>query len=140
MSQLLINRSPDLKRLRDEGYTVSIQNGLLLIEDVPYVNSQKEVSTGVLISKLALSGETAAYDQNHVAHFIGDFPCDKNGGLLKQIMHTQGEEHLGGSIISKMSFSSKPSSGYSDYYHKMTTYINILTSHAVLLDPKIPSG
>lgn len=137
MSQLLINRSPDLKRLRDEGYTVSIQNGLLVIEDVPYVNSQKDVSTGILISKLALSGETAVYDQDHVAHFIGDFPCDSNGCLLKQIMHNQGEEHLGGSIISKMSFSSKPSSGYSDYHHKMITYINILTSHAASLDPKI---
>ena len=35
MSQLLISRSPDLARLREEGYDIEIRSGYLLVKDVP---------------------------------------------------------------------------------------------------------
>lgn len=47
MSVQLINHSPDLKRLMDEGYNLSIKNGILVIKDIPYVNNNKEVCTGI---------------------------------------------------------------------------------------------
>ena len=43
MSRQLISHSADLKRLREEGYDLEIRNGYLLVKDVPYVNSRKEV-------------------------------------------------------------------------------------------------
>jgi hypothetical protein len=52
MSPQLIDRSPDLKRLRDEGYEVQIINGYVILRDVPYLNSNKQVRRGVLISSL----------------------------------------------------------------------------------------
>ena len=55
MSQQLINRSPDLKRLRDEGYHVSIQANHVVVADVPYVNEHAEVCMGALISTLSLA-------------------------------------------------------------------------------------
>src|SRR5690242_19173715 len=36
VSQQLISLSPDLKRLRDEGYNLEIRGGHLLVKDVPY--------------------------------------------------------------------------------------------------------
>ena len=56
MSQQLISRSADLKRLREEGYDLEIRTGYLLVKDVPYVNSRKEVKRGILVSKLTLGG------------------------------------------------------------------------------------
>ena len=52
MSQQLINHSPDLKRLRDEGYEIEIRGGYLLIHHIPYVDQNKQIQLGVLVSTL----------------------------------------------------------------------------------------
>lgn len=137
MSVQLINHSPDLKRLMDEGYSIKVNNGILVIEDIPYVNSKKEVSIGILVSKLTLSGQKAIYNQDHVTHFIGELPCHKDGRVMNEILHQQIIENHGHGIITQMSFSSKPMSGYEDYFHKMVTYINILQSPAQSINPNI---
>jgi hypothetical protein len=59
MSPGPLSLSPDLKRLRDEGYFVQIRGGLLLLREVPYVDASKDVRTGTLISSLTLAGEVA---------------------------------------------------------------------------------
>src|SRR5690349_16429802 len=43
MSRKLISHSADLKRLRQEGYDLETRGGFMLVKDVPYVNSKKEV-------------------------------------------------------------------------------------------------
>jgi biotin operon repressor len=53
MSQQLISRSPDLQQLRDEGYDVEIRSNYLLVNDVSYVNSNKEIKRGILVSELS---------------------------------------------------------------------------------------
>ena len=52
MSQQLINLSPDLKRLRDEGIEIEIKDAYLLIHHVPYLNSASEIKYGILVSDL----------------------------------------------------------------------------------------
>jgi len=135
MSQKLINLSPDLKRLREEGYFIQIRGGLLLMRDVPYVNSRREVETGTLISTLNVAGDVARTPDTHVAYFDGDFPCGADGNPLRQIAHQSGAMDLGNGVTAKHSFSSKPSSGYTDYFHKMTTYAAILAGPAAVLKP-----
>lgn len=49
MSNKLINRSTDLKRLRDEGYEIEVRGGHLIVHHIPYVNSNREVKIGKLI-------------------------------------------------------------------------------------------
>ncbi len=39
MSSSLTARSPDLLRLRNEGFHLEVQDGYLLVHDAPYVNS-----------------------------------------------------------------------------------------------------
>lgn len=55
MSQQLINHSPDLKRLRDEGYEIEVRGGYLLIHHIPFVDQNREIQYGVLVSTLTLS-------------------------------------------------------------------------------------
>ena len=57
MSPEPFSRSPDLKRLRNEGYFVQIRGGLLIMREVPYVNERREVLTGTLISSLNMAGD-----------------------------------------------------------------------------------
>jgi len=48
MSQELISRNLDLKRLRDEGYEVEIRATYLLVHSIPYVNSRERSAVGRL--------------------------------------------------------------------------------------------
>jgi ThiF family len=137
MSHKLINHSPDLKRLRDEGYCIQIQGGFLLLREIPYVNAQRQVRTGTLISTLNMAGDVTLYAGDHVAFFDGEFPCNADGTAIHQIAHQSGDRDIGHGVIAKHSFSSKPASGYTDYYHKMSTYAAIIFGAATVLQPGI---
>src|SRR5438874_7005635 len=98
MSQKLINLSPDLKRLREEGYFIQIRGGLLVMRDVPYVNSKREVRIGTLISTLTIAGEVTRTPDTHVAFFDGEFPCSADGQPLHQIAHQSAAMDLGNGV------------------------------------------
>ena len=135
MSQQLISRSPDLKRLQDVGYDLAISGGHLLIRDVPYVNTDGMVKRGVLVSELTLAGDITTTPSTHVAMFAGEYPCDKDSNRLERLVNNSRHQDLGEGIIIDHTFSSKPQGGYRDYYDKITTYIALLASPAQALDP-----
>src|SRR5437870_12198108 len=106
MSRELISRSPDLKRLRDDGYFIQIRGGLLVMREVPYVDSQRRVRTGSLISSLNLSGDVTRTPDTHVVHFDGHYPCRADGTPLNEITHASGNFDLGHAVTAKHAFSS----------------------------------
>ena len=137
MSHPLINRSPDLKKLQNEGYDLEISSGFLLAKGIPYVNSSKEVRRGTLVVKLVLAGDATTRPDDHVAYFAGEHPCNADGTEIAQIKHVSGERTLADGIIIQHSFSAKPkpSDAYPDYYAKIATYAAILSGPAQLIDP-----
>jgi hypothetical protein len=138
MSQLLISHSPDLKRLRDEGYEVEVREGYLLIHNVPYVNSSREIVRGTLVSELTLrNSTTTARPTTHVIYFSGEFPCNKDGSEITAIQHASQNQVLGSGININHSFSNKPQTGYPDYYSKVTRYADIISAPAKALDPLV---
>jgi hypothetical protein len=138
MSQQLINRSSDLKRLRDEGYEVEVRANLLLIKHVPYVNSNREIEFGTLVeSELSLAGEVTTTPSTHVVHFAGNHPCNKDGSEMVKIKHQSSPKSLDRDLVVQHSFSSKPASGYKDYHEKMTTYVGIISSPAQSINPEV---
>lgn len=137
MSRGLINRSPDLRRLRDEGFDIEIKSDHLLVKHIPYVNSKAEVKLGVLVSELTLSGDVTTSPSTHVAHFIGDHPCDKAGVEIGPIKNRSEKTTLGKDLVVDHTFSSKPAAGYKDYHEKMTTYVAIISSPAHSIDATV---
>jgi len=135
MSRQLINRSPDLRALQDDGYEVEILSGHLVVRNVPYVDAIKQVRRGILVSVLDLAGDVTTKPGTHVAMFAGAHPCDSDGNELKKIKHSSSQQSICDGLNADHSFSSKPAGGYKDYYEKMTTYVAILSSHAQLIDP-----
>ena len=136
MSQRLISRSDDLRQLRDEGYDVTIQAGYLLLRSVPFVTATREIARGTLISKLTLAGDATTTPDDHVAYFIGEYPCRSNGSPITQIANQSGRVQLTTDLAVDHTFSSKPAGGrYADYHEKMTTYVAILASQAEAIDP-----
>lgn len=137
MSQQRISLSPDLTLLREEGYEVAIRYDHLVVTGVPYVNSKGEVRLGTLVSDLSMAGDVTAKPENHVAMFAGEFPCDKDGRPLEKLRHGSGDTTIGADLITNHSFSRKPPGGYTDYHHKMTTYVALISKHARDVDPNV---
>ena len=137
MSQLQISHSPDLKRLRDEGFEIEVVGAHVQIHHVPYVNSEKEIQYGTLISDLSLNSNQTTRPSNHVIYFVGDEPCDKEGSAIKQILHSNSKQKINASLCADRSFSNKPTGGYTDYHHKFTQYISIISSPAQSIDPDV---
>lgn len=137
MPQELVNRSPDLKRLRDEGFAIEIiQPAYLVVRDVPYVNSSREVKFGILVSELSLANDVTIKPTTHVIYFSGEHPCHKDGTKIAQIAHQSATQTLGG-IGVHHSFSNKPANGYSDYYEKIDTYVRVISSPAQSISPNV---
>lgn len=137
MSHPLVDRSPDLKRLQDDGFELSVQDGHLLIGHVPYVNSKSEVKYGVLVCALTTAGDTTITPENHIAYFIGDHPCNKDGSIIAQISNQTQEKAIGKGLVVNHTFSNKPEGGYRDFYHKMTTYVSVISNPARSIDPTV---
>ena len=137
MSHSLINRSPDLKRLEDEGYEVEVRSGHLLLKHIPYVTEVRAIKYGTLVSELSLAGDTTTRPSTHVVMFAGDMPCDPQGRPLTQIDHSSGRQQLADGLAVDHSFSSKPPEGYPDYYRKLTTYEAIVSAPAQSIDPTV---
>jgi hypothetical protein len=135
MSHALFSRNDDLQRLRKEGYFVQVVGGFLVLREVPYVDKDRQVRSGTLISSLTMAGDETRTPDTHVMHFDGDYPCRADGTPITSIANQTGEFDLGHSLRARHVFSSKPDGGYRDYHHKMSTYAAILSGPAALLKP-----
>lgn len=137
MSRQLINRSPDLKKLQDEGYNIEEIAGYLVLWDVPFVNTRREVVRGALVSRLDLAGERTAKPTDHVVLFAGDHPCNLDGTEITQIKHGSSIQQISDRLTVHHSFSNKPTGGYDNYHHKMIRYVEIISNPAKAIDPDI---
>jgi hypothetical protein len=136
MSHRLIALSPDLQKLRSEGFDIEARGDrLLLVKDVPYVNAKREVKLGTLVSKLQLQGDLTVPPTDHVAFWIGEHPCHSNGAEIATFKNSSTRQDLGDGVMIDHTFSAKAQ--YRDYPHKMTTYIGRITGEAQRLEPKV---
>ena len=131
----LINLSPDLKQLADEGYEMEVRDGFLLLRSVPFVTDGRTIERGTLVSALDLAGDVTAKPKNHVAMFSGRMPHDDEGRPLDWMVASANRQDLGGGLQVDYQFSRRPVNGYSDYHHKMTTYEAIISRYARKIDP-----
>lgn len=136
MSRKLIDHSPDLKRLADEGYSVSINGGYLVIADIPYVDASRTVQRGVLLSQLVTDGQKAVKPKDHVVYFAGTHPCKSDGTPISGLGRADAKSHLAAELYVDHRFSARPTNpdGFANFYDKMTNYINIICPYARKID------
>jgi hypothetical protein len=137
MSPAPFARSADLRLLREEGYLVQIKGSLLVLREVPYLNATKELKRGALVSTLNLAGDVTQVPETHVMHWIGEYPCNVDGGPIEALRHQDNPNDLGQGLVAPHGFSNKPEGGYRDYHHKMTTYVAVISGPATTLSPGV---
>jgi hypothetical protein len=132
MSQALINRNSDLLRLQNENYEIEIHGGYLAIHHVPYLNSSKEIRSGLLVMSLTTSGNVVGKPKDHTAYFVGERPCNINGSFVTSLVNSAKKQPLFSDIVSDFYLSCHPDGrDYVDYYDKVSTYVSIISSPAL---------
>lgn len=147
MSMNPINHSADLLRLRGEQFDIQIKGGYLFIRHIPYVNADKQIKYGTLISELTLQDKQHTLAPgSHTMYFQGEQPCYPDGTEIIPIKHGQPPTLLfEGCTADKMFSFHVPAGdpnyfgtcGYKDYYHKVTNYVAMISAPATALDPLV---
>jgi len=137
MSSIRISRSSDLSRLRDDGFDIEVKDAFLLVKQIPYVNHNREIKRGVLVTNLSLADNVTVRPKTHVVYFIGEQPCDSSGIEIAGIKHNSNPRVLTKGLEIQHSFSCKPKEGYTDYHDKMTTYANLICGPASFINPSV---
>lgn len=132
-----INHSPDIKKLRDNGYEVEIIGNYLLVHSIPYLNAKKEIVLGTLVTNVSIANNQVTKPNNHVIHFSGEFPCNTDGTKIIQIQNASQTKNLAAGITINHTFSNKPPNGYPDYFEKVTQYIKIISAPAKHVDSSV---
>lgn len=137
MSLRPIVLDPELKRLQDEGYEVEVRNGHLLVHSVPYVNAQRAVMRGTVVTILNGNVGELGPPGEHQVWFAGEYPCHHTGAPIDGIRCSSGSFPLWPGFEAQHHFSCKPdgATNYSDYYSKVKSYISIISNEAKEIDP-----
>lgn len=134
----LVRNSSDLTRLVNEGYSVRVKAGHLLIDDIPFATNEQTVGRGTLVCPLDLQGEYTMKPQTHVMWFVGGIPCTKDGAEVPLLLHQRDQQPLAAGIVADCSFSQKVGGrDYENYYDKVVAYVGILLGHAQALNPEV---
>ena len=143
MPENLIALDPDVQRLLDAGYQLTIEGDYLIIDNIPYVSSCGVVSLGTLISAYTfVNGVCNTGD--HTVCFTGSMPCRSDGTSLEEAMHAGGKLSAPELIANRTvlcRFSNYPSVEIqaemrTNIFIKMQHYIRKLESYAHAVDPK----
>lgn len=137
----LISHSPDLNKLWQEGLSLEIREGHLLVHEVPYLSDKESIKFGTLICVASQSGGISIKPNDHTCRFQGEAPCDIEGKKLVGVINSERSEELIRGFKSNFLFSAKPKRGYYiDFYEKITQYVALLSNHARALNPNVTAA
>lgn len=135
--------SPDVQRLVDDGYTVSIDGQYLIVDNVPYVPAAGVVDRGAIISPYCETSGIGKVNGDHTVWFTGAAPCTAGGVSLGGAMVADTNQQMiaGRQVMCRLSNKPDPIGGMLDnFYNKMTHYIRKLTSYARAIDDSVSAS
>jgi hypothetical protein len=136
MSSGLFARSPDLRRLIDQGFELEHRAGHLVVSNIPYVISGGAVARGSLVADLNLDGgDQTRKPKSHVVMWIGAHPCDRSGTPLKALVNDTQRKAVAPDLVIDLTFSSRPDPADADYFELVTRYVDMIEGPAQAIDP-----
>jgi len=108
MSRRPIVLDPDIQSLQDEGLSVEVVQGHLLVHHVPYVNPGGKVARGIMVTDLSGTVEALGKPRDHQIWFAGKIPCYANGKPIRSLNRTEGRRDLWQGFAVDHRFSCKP--------------------------------
>jgi hypothetical protein len=82
MSQQQISHNESLSQLQSEGYNVAVEDGYVLLRDVPYLTVDRQVKTCTLADPF---NDATGCPSGHTLWMAGDLPRDEHANVLANI-------------------------------------------------------
>lgn len=143
MFHQLVNHNHDLRRLVEKGYAVAIDNGYLVIRDIPYLDAQKQLQWGAIVAKLEFVDKLTVKQDDHQVFFAGSIPHALDGNPIPNLGGGPTTLPLGETskdVVVQRSFSNKPkdTGKFTDFFEKIESYVAIISGPAMSLHAANP--
>lgn len=138
MFHQLVSHNDDLRRLMEKGFAFSIDGGYLVVRDVPYLDNQRQLQWGAFVAKLEFVDKLTVKQDNHQLWFAGSAPYGLDGRPIPNLgggPTTLALGEMSRDVIVQRQFSNKPqpSGVFTDFYHKIDSYLTIISGPAMEL-------
>ena len=111
MFQKLVNHNEDLRRLVEKGYAVAFDSNYLVVRDIPYLDSERNLQIGAIVAKLEFIDQERVTQSDHQVFFAGSVPYGLDGmpipnlgGGATQLALSEASKD----VVVQRSFSNKP--------------------------------
>lgn len=139
MLKTLASHNPDLQRLLEKGYALTIDSNYLVVRDIPYLDSAGQLQWSAFVGKLVLEDQTRVRPENHQIFFAAPRPFGLDGQVVRGLGGGEATLSLSDScsdIIVRQSFSHKPKEGgqlrdYVDHFEKIESYVAMVCGPAM---------
>jgi molybdopterin/thiamine biosynthesis adenylyltransferase len=131
----LLANNQDLADLVRDRYAVGFDSHCLIVRDVPYLDAEGTLKIGAIITKMVPRGNHRVEQENHQVFFAGGLPHDRGGQPLKLRNRENQNVQLSDAAADvkvERAFSAKPTEAgyYDNFYHKIETYVTIISGPA----------
>lgn len=136
--QKLVNRNDDLRRLVEKGYAVAFEPGYLIVRDIPYLDSNKKLQIGAIVTHMDFIDKERVKQKDHQVFFAGSVPHNLDGAPIPNLaggpcglpLSEQCKD-----VVVQRSFSNKPSvtGQFRDFFDKIESYVAIISGPAIEL-------
>lgn len=137
MFQKLVSHNDDIQRLVKKGYAVAFDSNHLVVRDIPYLDSERQLQIGAIVTKLEFIDQVRVTQSDHQIFFAGSVPHSLDGTPIPNL--AGGPTQLALSEASKdvvqRSFSNKPriEGKFQDFFDKIESYVTIISGPAIAL-------
>lgn len=138
MFQKLVSHNDDIRRLVEKGCAVAFDSNYLLIRDIPYLDSDRHLKIGAIVTKLKFIDQKRVEQEDHQIFFAGSVPCNLDGTPIPNLGGGPTSLVLSEActdVVVQRSFSNKPipSGKFQDFFEKIESYVAIISGPAIEL-------
>ncbi|HYL48363.1 MAG TPA: ThiF family adenylyltransferase [Stellaceae bacterium] len=141
----LVSRNEDIRRLLEKGYAIAFDDGYLVVRDIPYLDSEKRLQIGAIVTKLTfIDKHRIDRPDDHQIFFCGSHPHGLDGKPIPNLGGGSATLALGRKDVtvqrrfSNKPVSSKPDAGFTNFFDKIESYVTIISGPAQELHGATP--
>jgi hypothetical protein len=136
--QRLVKHNDDIRQLVEKGYAVAFDSNYLVIRDIPYLDVERKLQIGAIVTKLVFANEERVIQDDHQIFFAGSVPYNLDGTPIPNL--AGGPTPLALSEASKdvvvqrwLSNKPKDTGKFKDFFEKIESYVAIISGPAIEL-------
>jgi hypothetical protein len=141
--QKLVSHNDDMRRLLEKGYAVGFDSNYLVVRDIPYLDGERKLQVGAIVSKLVFIDQERITQEDHQIFFAGSIPYGLDGQPIPNLGGGPTQLALSEAsrdVVVERTFSNRPQAtgAFNDFFEKIESYVGIISGPAMELHGASP--